>query len=1032
MVFVDTSSGDDPSAMVSSVLPEAFIIREPTNPGFSKACNIGAKADRHATHYLFCHDDIAFEPDSIRKMVEEAFLMNAGVVTPKYVVWNSPHQILALGAQMDRTGTVATRVDVGDRDQGQYDVSEEVFVAPGGATLVRRDLFEAIGGFDERMFLYYEDVDLSWRAKIAGARIAVAPLSRVRHLLVTTLGARRSRGGRNRRGEQFRSRLPRHERLHFARQNQLRALMSNVRGGSRVLSILQYLVISVVEAAYFFATGKPKIAISILESWVTMLTRRGSIRKKRNSILHYRVKSDSALRMEMVRGSARVKAFINTRKNFRAQNEAGPLVSGWRDYRMEKSFMERLKAPAMKSSRRADNFDDNEPLTIALGRISRVFMWIMVAFVIVATRHVTTGPLPLYGQLMPYGPAHTLIANYFSGSAHHHGPVPPSPTVDLLLGVLGYIFLGGTGTEAHFVIAALIAAGLAGVFRLLSDYRNGTAAYLGTALYAAGPVLGGVISGGSLGGLAVYGMAPWMLLRILRLANFPGTFRPPKLSTRYEVVVEGIWLALILAFAPSFLIVFALAVVTFMLLGKVLGYLGPLRRFAAVQISALGVALLLNSPWIFSFFNPQSKSSAFFGSDGPVHVNASSLFLLQSTPLFSVNSVFGFYLVAVLATLFFVRGPKADRVLTLLGLFSVMEVLEIASSSGALGPQTISTELVVPVAFIAAVLVIGSGIEAAIASLPGVKVGWHHLALVLGGISLLLSSVSMLGSITSGRYGLVSQGYEDSLGWMVPYSKANPGKVLWLGRPGALPMGSYSLGRDITANVVELGIPTVSHMFAPAAVGSMSKVLSIVRSASDEDTVYMGHELAQMRIKYVVIPQSSISNYSFLTSDLNLLLSRQRDLNQLVADPSIVSFSVQNALARTPVSHLDAAESILGFLRVLTAVVVALMWAALLEATLSRRSIALWMVRRFSLSGPGRAVLLAGAFARKMREPRGSAAAGVQNEPGSAVCSAPELPQTAGGDPIAVSDFKHVRITQRVGEVSEIDEAKVQGANDKS
>ena len=954
-VFVDTSTADGASAVISEILPEAKIIREKASCGFAAACNIGARHATDATHLLFCHDDVAFAPDAIRRMVEEAFLMNAGIVAPKYVVWNSPGQILSLGADMDRTGTLATRIDVGDLDQGQYDVSQQVLVAPGGAILVRADLFEAVRGFDEKMFLYYEDADFSWRSSLAGARIVVAPLAKVRHLAVSTLGARRARGARRKSDAQVRSRLARHERLRYSRKNQLRALSANVNGLSRIVSILQKLIISVSEAAYFALTGKPKIAMAVLQPWLTVFSHYGSIKKKRREILHYRVKSDRELRTQMIRGSARVKGYLHTRRHNRSQREEAPSLSGWRDYSAEKSLLERLTTPHTKTPKGLQGFQDSNALSIALARITRILMWMMVAAALLGSRHLLVGEVPLYGQFLPFGTDHQLLSTYFSGPVHHHGPIAPSPTSELILGGLGYLFLGGTGLEAHFVYGALIVMGMAGVFRIVADFRNRTAAYVSVALYAVGPILGGVVSAASLSGLVIYGLGPWLLLRLFRLTDLPGTYRSSSLSTRYEVAVEGIWLALIVAFAPSFLLVFVAIVVVFAIIGPSLKYLKSVKKLVFSQLAALIVALILNSPWILSYLQSGVASSSFFGSATPSHLSLISLLLFQVSSAQKVPWMFGLYLVALAGSLFFVRGRRADRVFSLLSIFALLMIAAVFSAYGAFGENPIPLWIVLPVAFLIAVVVIGSGIEAAFTVLPKMKLGWSHFVVVLVSISVLVSSYAMLGGNLSGRFNLVSQGYEHSLSWMYPSSRSNPGKALWLGRPGTLPVGSYQISGAIAVGVSEIGSPTVDALFPPATPGRVSSVIDAINAATREDTVYLGRRLAQLRIKYVVIPQSSLNDHSFLTSDLNLMLSRQRDLNQLVADPSVVAFSVQAPLSVPIPEQLSRTAYLLNELRFWLEILVSVFWIGIIEATLSRRSIALWLLRKLSSTVIGRA-----------------------------------------------------------------------------
>ena len=148
-----------------------------------------------ASHFLFCHDDVVLAPDAVRLLlVEEAFRSNAGIASPKYVEWDHPDRLLAVGATADKVGVVQDLVDPGELDQEQHDAVREVLVAPGGATLVRADLFRALGGFNATIDQFGEDLDLSWRARLAGARIVVVPGARVRHLQAVRRGLRRDWG----------------------------------------------------------------------------------------------------------------------------------------------------------------------------------------------------------------------------------------------------------------------------------------------------------------------------------------------------------------------------------------------------------------------------------------------------------------------------------------------------------------------------------------------------------------------------------------------------------------------------------------------------------------------------------------------------------------------------------------------------------------------------------------------------------------------------------------------------------------------
>ena len=121
-----------------------------------------------ASLFLFCHDDVAPDPDAVHLLVEEAFRSNAGVVAPKLVSWDDPARLLHVGMAVDKGGAVVDRVEPGEIDHGQHDAVRDVFLAPGGCTLVRADLFAELGGFDPDIFAMGEDLDLCWRAQVLG------------------------------------------------------------------------------------------------------------------------------------------------------------------------------------------------------------------------------------------------------------------------------------------------------------------------------------------------------------------------------------------------------------------------------------------------------------------------------------------------------------------------------------------------------------------------------------------------------------------------------------------------------------------------------------------------------------------------------------------------------------------------------------------------------------------------------------------------------------------------------------------------
>src|ERR1700676_4119340 len=190
VLVLDSGSGDDLTARVAAVLPSAYVRRFVENRGFGTTINEVRSMVEGADYFLLCHDDVALFPDAVHLMVEEAFRSNAGIVTPKVVSWGDPERLIHVGMTADKGGSVVDRVQPHEIDHGQHDAVRDVFVAPGGSSLVRADLFEELGGFDPAIVAMGEDLDLCWRAQVVGARIIVAPDARVRHLEVLAAGAR--------------------------------------------------------------------------------------------------------------------------------------------------------------------------------------------------------------------------------------------------------------------------------------------------------------------------------------------------------------------------------------------------------------------------------------------------------------------------------------------------------------------------------------------------------------------------------------------------------------------------------------------------------------------------------------------------------------------------------------------------------------------------------------------------------------------------------------------------------------------------
>ena len=98
---------------LARVLPDAVLRRLPANVGFGPACNEVLTAVDGAAFFLFCHDDVALDPDAVEVLVDEAVRSNAGVVGPKIVDWDDADRLRSVGMGADKTGAPAPLVEPG-------------------------------------------------------------------------------------------------------------------------------------------------------------------------------------------------------------------------------------------------------------------------------------------------------------------------------------------------------------------------------------------------------------------------------------------------------------------------------------------------------------------------------------------------------------------------------------------------------------------------------------------------------------------------------------------------------------------------------------------------------------------------------------------------------------------------------------------------------------------------------------------------------------------------------------------------------
>ncbi len=187
IIVVDNHSTDGTAEYLNSRDGDIQIIRNPDNFGFAKACNQAARAAR-GTYLVFLNNDTVPLDNWLRAMVSEVEEHSeVGIVGSKLLFPNG--SIQHAGVVLDRLALAPYYLYRSfPGDHAAVNRRRELQVVTGACLLIRRGLFEKIGGFDEGFINGFEDVDLCLKARNEGWRVVYQPRSCLLHLESQTLG----------------------------------------------------------------------------------------------------------------------------------------------------------------------------------------------------------------------------------------------------------------------------------------------------------------------------------------------------------------------------------------------------------------------------------------------------------------------------------------------------------------------------------------------------------------------------------------------------------------------------------------------------------------------------------------------------------------------------------------------------------------------------------------------------------------------------------------------------------------------------
>ncbi|MBI1863505.1 glycosyltransferase family 2 protein [Candidatus Microgenomates bacterium] len=221
IIVVDNASTDNSLQLLKkryNKMGNVKIISSPINKLYTGGFNLGA---RYAMGdlLLIMNNDVVVEKDSIDKLVK-AVVSERTLVQPKILYYSDPSMLDNAGGRYSFSGIGHGKG--GGKDTGQYDHQLKCDYVSGTAFMIHKSFFTELGGFDEWFGAYYEDVDLSLRARSRGGECHYCPTSRVYHKISAT----------------YKKQLVQENTLFDIRKNRLRTVIKNFDGTERVLRIV--------------------------------------------------------------------------------------------------------------------------------------------------------------------------------------------------------------------------------------------------------------------------------------------------------------------------------------------------------------------------------------------------------------------------------------------------------------------------------------------------------------------------------------------------------------------------------------------------------------------------------------------------------------------------------------------------------------------------------------------------------------------------------------------------------------------------
>lgn len=270
LIVVDNGSSDG-----SQKLPLDFkLIQNKKNLGFAQANNQGFTQCK-GKYIMLLNNDTKVNPDFLDVLVTKLETDSlVGVIQPKIYLMDKKGYLDNAGSYFTKIGFLKHRGFL-KKDGEEYNTELEVFSVKGACMIIRKEVIEKIGLFDERFFSYFEESDFCWRVHLAGFKVLYYPKTFIYHKVGFTI-----------------KRLDVFDINYHYYKNRIRSLIKNLELSNLLLILSLHLIVSLGIALAFLVRLQPKNSFMVVNAMVWNLANLNDALKERSRIQKMRIVND--------------------------------------------------------------------------------------------------------------------------------------------------------------------------------------------------------------------------------------------------------------------------------------------------------------------------------------------------------------------------------------------------------------------------------------------------------------------------------------------------------------------------------------------------------------------------------------------------------------------------------------------------------------------------------------------------------------------------------------------------------------------